>query len=238
MNEQFERFVELLRTPPRSARAAYDAVAHRYDEYEQAWLHVVGAEAIRRVEAILAERLFPAARLLDAGIGTGATAARALATGQAPRILGIDLSREMLNVARERFVGSPVELVQADLTHLPLRTGRFDVVVSTWVLETLPDPRAAVTEMLRVLSPEGFLVCAFSSSATDLVGRLEQSLLERPLSEFAGRFLSDTERPMHWCPRSSLERFHHGLTTVIVLGTCCTVDEFGPCLPVVERSAR
>ena len=237
MKEHFERFLELLRTPPRSVRAAYDAVASRYDRYEQDWLRVAGAPAVARVEAVLAGRLPPAARVLDAGIGTGATAARVLAIQPTARVIGVDLSLEMLRAARQRLPRTAVRLAQADVTRLPFADDRFDAVVSTWVLETLPEPRAAVAEMLRVIQPDGFIVCAFSSAATDLLGALEGWVLRHPLSQFAGRFLTDAERPMHWCRRSSLRRFDHGLTTVITLSKCCTVDEFGPCRPTASQVA-
>jgi demethylmenaquinone methyltransferase/2-methoxy-6-polyprenyl-1,4-benzoquinol methylase len=237
MNQHVERFLDLVRTPPRSVRDAYDAVAHEYDEYEQAWLRVAGAAAMRRVETILIERLVHGARVLDAGTGTGAAATRVLATGRARRVVGVDLSMAMLRVAQQSLRNAPIDLIQADLMRLPLQADQFDAVVSTWVLETVPDPRLAVAQLLQVLAPEGFLACAFSSAATDPVGALQGQLLRRPLSEFAGRFLTDAERPMHWCARSSLERFNHGLTTVVVLGKCCTVDEFGPCLPRAASSA-
>jgi ubiquinone/menaquinone biosynthesis C-methylase UbiE/YHS domain-containing protein len=231
MNARLRRFVDLIRTPPRSARAAYDAVAAEYDHYERAWRRVAGAQAVQRVASILAERLPEGALVLDAGAGTGATSGRVLTLERSAGVVGLDLSRSMLRVAQRQLSGRAFCPVQADMMLLPFAAERFDAVVSTWALETLPDPRAAAQEMLRVLQPDGFIVCAFSSAATDRLGALEERLLRRPLGEFAGRFLTDQERPMHWCSRSSLERFDHGLTTVVALGKCCTLEEFGPCLP-------
>jgi ubiquinone/menaquinone biosynthesis C-methylase UbiE len=61
------------------------------------------------------------------------------------------------------------ELMLADLTNLPLPDAEFDIVVSTWALETL-DPssrKAALSELRRVLKPGGLLcycVCTAPSS--------------------------------------------------------------------------
>jgi ubiquinone/menaquinone biosynthesis C-methylase UbiE/YHS domain-containing protein len=238
VKDPVRRFLNLIQTPPRSARAAYDAVAAEYDGYERAWRRVAGERAFRRVEAVLRERLPRGGLVLDAGIGTGAISARVLAWDPSARVVGLDLSPGMLRMARAKLAGGSTRLVEGDMTRLPFASGVFDAVVSTWALETLPRPRLAVGEMLRVLGDSGVVVCAFSSAATDPIGAVEERLLRRPLSEFAGRFLADRERPMHWCGRSSLERYDHGLTSVIVLGKCCTIEEYGPCVPPESAEGR
>jgi ubiquinone/menaquinone biosynthesis C-methylase UbiE len=55
-------------------------------------------------------------------------------------------------IAAARF---PVERVRLDAERLPFDDARFDTVVSTWTLCSIPDPVAALREMRRVLRPEG-----------------------------------------------------------------------------------
>ncbi len=62
-------------------------------------------------------------------------------------------------VTLDRF--DPRADVTADLTGLPFPDGRFDVVVSSHVLEHVPDDRAALREIARVLKPSGWAVLLF-----------------------------------------------------------------------------
>ncbi|MGQ9365890.1 class I SAM-dependent methyltransferase [Azospirillum sp. A39] len=62
-------------------------------------------------------------------------------------------------VSLDRF--NPDADVQADLTALPFADGAFDVVVSSHVLEHVPDDRAALAEIARVLKPSGWAVLMF-----------------------------------------------------------------------------
>lgn len=75
-------------------------------------------------------------------------------------LTGIDLSEEMLAIARERAakLGREVELREADAHELPFDVASFDSVVCTYSLCGIPDPELAVGEMKRVLRPGGRLV--------------------------------------------------------------------------------
>ena len=94
--------------------------------------------------------LRPGMRVLDAGCGNGQYL-RALA-GQPVRAAGCDLSIGML-----RSTGHPA-LFCADVAALPVRSGAFDVVLAAHMLYHVPDRRAAVRELRRVLAPGGTCV--------------------------------------------------------------------------------
>ena len=65
----------------------------------------------------------------------------------------------------------------ASVQDLPFADGSFDaVVVCVWVIETVESPRAAMTEMLRVLRPGGALVYSFYSRPAHAVPGADQSL--------------------------------------------------------------
>jgi ubiquinone/menaquinone biosynthesis C-methylase UbiE len=73
------------------------------------------------------------------------------------RLTGIDFVPAMLDVARRRAVelGRPVELRLGDAQALEFEDATFDTVVCTLSLCTIPDDRAAVAEVRRVLRPGG-----------------------------------------------------------------------------------
>ncbi len=92
--------------------------------------------------------------ILDVGSGAGQIVKHLLkyAPGDA-RIVGIDLSPEMLRRARQRLRSDRPEFFSADLTHLPFADGTFDCVTCGYVLEHLPDPRMGFRELYRVMTP-------------------------------------------------------------------------------------
>jgi SAM-dependent methyltransferase len=102
----------------------------------------------------------PAARILDVPCG-GGVALRGLRPDQHVTYVAADIAREMLertmDAARERGVESQVEVRVADVATLPFADGDFDLVVSFTGLHCFPDPRRALTEMVRVLRPGGVL---------------------------------------------------------------------------------
>ncbi|MBP2329729.1 ubiquinone/menaquinone biosynthesis C-methylase UbiE [Kibdelosporangium banguiense] len=96
-------------------------------------------------------------RTLEVGVGTGLNLSRYPAD---VRLTAIDLSPEMLAVARKRAaaLGRDVRLEEADAQRLPFEDGSFDTVTSTLALCAVPDERLVVAEMYRVLKPGGRLV--------------------------------------------------------------------------------
>ena len=75
-------------------------------------------------------------------------------------ITGVELSPAMLAIARRRAadLGRAVDLREGDAQALPFDDASFDTVVCTLSLCTIPDHRAAIAEMSRVLRPGGRLL--------------------------------------------------------------------------------
>jgi ubiquinone/menaquinone biosynthesis C-methylase UbiE len=109
------------------------------------------------------------ARLADAPAGTsvldipcgGGFAFRGLRPGQAVHYIAADISPYMLGQARRaagrRGVHDAIEFVEADVTALQFADNSFDLCVTYNGLHCLPDPRAALGELTRVLRPGGTL---------------------------------------------------------------------------------
>ena len=98
---------------------------------------------------------------LDVGTGTGRMLE--IFADRAEDGMGVDLSREMLTVARSKMseAGLANRLVrQADATALPLETGSADLITVHQVLHYIAQPQRALTEWARVLAPGGLLLLA------------------------------------------------------------------------------
>lgn len=225
-------FLNLLKTPEKEVEAAYDRLARQYDAFDFLWKQFFAKSAWKHIEDLIKKLIPKDAVILDAGAGTGESTRTILRSAQPKRVVALDISAGMLNVAREKLPDPRVEFRKSDVRQLPFADKSFDAVVSAWAIETLPDPKAAVQECLRVIKDDGYVIYAFSSLPKFGVARLYSFMLEKFLGKtFDWRFLSKKERPYHDCQNSSLGTFGNGLMTVVVLRKCCTVgEEAAPCL--------
>jgi len=94
--------------------------------------------------------------VLDAGCGLGRHSYYAARYGA--EVVGIDLSRAIDVAYQNNRAHTRAHFIQADLYHLPLRTGLFDVVYSLGVLHHLPNPESGFHEILRYLKDEGMML--------------------------------------------------------------------------------
>ncbi len=93
-------------------------------------------------------------KVLDVGCGTGRMIEN-LRKFQAKPV-GLDISKEMLRIARKKFLGT--EFVLGDIENLPFEDDEFDMVLSSFVLVHLGDLRLAFEEVHRVLKDGGVFI--------------------------------------------------------------------------------
>ena len=146
---------------PRPGRALdADAVRVAYRRWARFYDRVFGSvSAAARREAVLAVNALPGARVLEMGVGTGLALPQ---YDRGKRITGIDLSPEMMAVARARVAAEGLthvdELRVADAEATGLEAGSFDIAVAMFVASVVPHPRALLAEMKRVVRPGGTLL--------------------------------------------------------------------------------
>jgi ArsR family transcriptional regulator len=134
-----------------ATRAFFSGAAGEWDRLR---VELFGARAdLVALLALLDERM----TVGDLGCGTGAVAdALSPFVG---RVVAIDHSREMLDVARQRVAAhGNVELREGDLEALPTADGELDAAVLVLTLHHMPDPEAVFAEAARALRPGGRLV--------------------------------------------------------------------------------
>jgi ubiquinone/menaquinone biosynthesis C-methylase UbiE len=150
----------------REARAAAAAAYFKANAAE--WERIRSLHAPEKdVEAAILRQLSGRKidNLLDAGTGTGRMLE--LLAPSARRAVGVDVSPEMLAIARDRLLRENIRHAQVrlgDTYRLPFANGAggagFDVVLFHQVLHYLDDPGAAVAEAARVMAPGGSLLIA------------------------------------------------------------------------------
>lgn len=150
-----DRLRRLAERRAERARAWFDTIAADWDRLRGLQVD----DALVEAEILALVRAHPVASVLDIGTGTGRVLAL-LAAGAA-RAEGVDLSPEMLALARERLQGLGLRhcLVRlADMEHLPGDLADFDLAVFHQVLHYSQRPAAAVREAARALAPGGRLL--------------------------------------------------------------------------------
>ncbi|HEY5167687.1 MAG TPA: metalloregulator ArsR/SmtB family transcription factor [Pseudolabrys sp.] len=138
-----------------AAQAYFRAHAAEWDRIRK--LHVADAAVEQAIRAALADKPFRS--LLDLGTGTGRMLE--LFGTEVERGLGLDLSLDMLLLARDRLERAGLKhcsVRQGDIYDLPLGNDSFDVVILHQVLHFLDDGARAIREAARVLRPGGRLL--------------------------------------------------------------------------------
>jgi ubiquinone/menaquinone biosynthesis C-methylase UbiE/DNA-binding transcriptional ArsR family regulator len=158
----------------RSAEAAsyFARNAARWDEIRSLYVSEADVEA-----AILAAAgQGPFARLIDLGSGSGRMLT--LLSPVAECAIGLDLSQQMLNIARNHAAEaklSNIELRHGDIFDTRLPGGHADLVVVHQVLHYLSDPAAAVAEAARLVAPGGrLLIVDFAPHRLEFLRELHQ----------------------------------------------------------------
>ena len=141
--------------------ALYDLYAARYDRVKQ---FDERADLALISEPIM-ERIYPLSNplTLDVATGTGRVPLLLARMGRFQgRVVGVDASRRMLDVARQKIAAEQFEdfitLMRRDAQALPFAPASFDVVTCLEALEFMPKPQSALGEMVRVLRPGGLLL--------------------------------------------------------------------------------
>lgn len=193
VTRDLERLEAIRELRSRAAADYFRANAERWDEIRS--LYVPEAQVEQALRQVLGSGPFEL--LLDIGTGTG----RILEVfgPLAHRGIGIDMSQDMLRLARDRLEQAELrhcQVRQGDMYDLPLPSGAVDAAVVHMVLHYAEDPAAAIAEVARVLKPGGrFAIVDFAEH--------EQDFLR---TEHQHRWLGfDAAQVAAWCIAAGLE---------------------------------
>ena len=145
--------------PNRFARDLFGPLPARYDRLAE----ILSFGQNGRWRSAMVDRVLPAAGneqgvILDVASGTAGVALQLAERSQA-RVVGVDLTEEMLRQGRRRVaaagMGDRVKLMAGRAEQLPFPDGHFDALTFTYLLRYVQDPQATLAELARVLKPGG-----------------------------------------------------------------------------------
>jgi 2-polyprenyl-3-methyl-5-hydroxy-6-metoxy-1,4-benzoquinol methylase len=145
---------EVARHWDHTATSGYEELNARTVSYRRRF-----TDAIDMLESTPEAQIPPGGRLIDVGCGTG-NGLILFHERFGVSSVGVDLSNEMLSLARAKLAGRdlPIEVHQMDGERLIFEDNSFDAGLSFEVLEHTPDPVRLLCELARVVKPGGTVV--------------------------------------------------------------------------------
>jgi SAM-dependent methyltransferase len=153
-------------------------------------------------------------RVLDLGSGLGDFARRARAQGAA-EVVGVELSRRMLAVARERTDDAQVRYVHSSIESFDCGEREWDLVAASLALHYVDDVASLARRVHRGLRPGGRFVFSVehpvcTACPQDWVKDAEGNLLHWPLDDYANEGQREIE---WWVP--GVRKFHRTVSTYV-----------------------
>lgn len=184
--------------------AMFDGIARRYDLMNR--LMTFGIDQRWRKRTIALLQAGPTARLLDLATGTGDLAILAARTLPDCGVVGLDPSRAMLDVGREKLqrlaLTGRIELIHGDACELPFDDRSFDGITMGFGIRNVTDRPRALAEMARVLKP-GARVCLLETSEPTGVLGWGAKLHMRVVVPLLGGLLSGAPREYRYLQQST-----------------------------------
>jgi len=203
VDRDLERLAAVKHRRQERAAAYFGANAESWDRIRS--LHVPEEAVEKAIVDLVGRRPFRS--MLDLGTGTGRMLEILAPFYQ--HAIGVDLSREMLAIARanlERAGIGHAQIRQGDLLAPPVERGQFDLVTLHQVLHYLEHPGAAIAEAARLLRPSGqLLIVDFAAHELEFLreehAHLRLGFADRQIAEWLGEAGLDLAETIEFEPR-------------------------------------
>lgn len=184
--------------------AMFDAIAPRYDLLNRVLSFGIDVWWRKRAVALLKEE--NPRRILDVATGTADLALEAQQTLQADKVIGVDISEEMLAFGRKKIaargLSDRVVLCTGDAQKLPFSDNQFDAALVAFGVRNFEDLDAGLTDMRRVLRPGGSLVVLEFSQPQVFPVKQAYQFYSRHILPRVGRLVSKNEGAYQYLPDS------------------------------------
>lgn len=185
-------------------REMFDSIAPAYDFMNRAM--TLGIDRLWRAKAVSLLKGRPHGEILDVATGTGDLAILMARKLDGARVTGVDLSDNMIGIARRKIAEAGLDGVigvrQGDCLRLPFADGSFDAVTCAYGVRNFSDLEAGYREMHRVLRRGGTLMVLELSTPTSPIVKPLYRLYTRRIIPMAGRMVSRDDRAYSYLPES------------------------------------
>lgn len=184
--------------------AMFNRIAPTYDRLNHTL--AFGIDRYWRRKAIDALKPFSPEMILDVATGTGDFAILAAQRLDPDRIIGIDISEGMMEVAREKVKQAGLEgtifFDKDDCTNLSYDDESFDAVTVAYGARNFADLEAGLREMCRVLVPGGHLMLVELTTPPHFPMKQMFDFYSRTIMPFVGQHISKDDSAYTYLPQS------------------------------------
>ncbi len=196
----------------------FDTIANEYDGLNRVISLGVDTKWRKRLVKLVKEK--QPQKILDIATGTGDLAIALVETG-AREIIGLDISKGMLDVGRKKIVSKNLEkiiqMVQGDGESLPFEKDHFDAITVAFGVRNFEDLEKGLKEIFRVLKPGGILAILETSVPTRTPIKQSYFLYTRYILPLIGRLFSKDRKAYAYLSESAAS-FPHGKAFNNILG--------------------
>ncbi|MBR1768868.1 MAG: bifunctional demethylmenaquinone methyltransferase/2-methoxy-6-polyprenyl-1,4-benzoquinol methylase UbiE [Bacteroidales bacterium] len=180
----------------------FDRIAKHYDLLNH--LLSFNIDKLWRKKAI--KRLTPCDELLDVATGTGDFALEILKQDKAAHITGIDLSKEMLAVGKEKIKKAQeekrIQLQQEDCASLSLADESFDALTCAFGVRNFAFLDKGLSEMYRVLKPKSKIIILEFSYPKNFLIKAVYNFYFTSVLPLVGKIISKDRQAYSYLPKS------------------------------------
>ena len=190
-----------------AVESMFDSIAWRYDFLNHFLSFNIDRLWRRRAIKIISKS-YKSPDILDVATGTGDLAIAAMKLNPA-KISGIDISRKMLEIGKEKvkrkgFTGK-IELIYGDSEKIPFDDNIFDVAMVAFGVRNFSDPLKGLSEMKRVIRKGGMIMVLEFSKPSGFPFKPLYNFYFRNILPLFGRFFSKDKAAYNYLPDSVMK---------------------------------
>lgn len=182
----------------------FDSIAGTYDQLNHTLSF--GIDRIWRKKGIAYLRPFAPKSILDIATGTGDLAISMQRNLNADRIIGADISEEMMDVGRQKVaeagLSEHISFEYQDCTALTYAEDSFDAVTAAFGVRNFEDIEQGIREMYRVLRPDGHVMILELSTPEHFPMKQLYSIYSKWVIPTIGRLFSKEQSAYSYLPAS------------------------------------
>ena len=188
----------------------FDTISENYDGLNRVISFGIDAKWKKKILKIIASK--NPKNILDIATGTGDLAILMSETN-ASKIIGLDISAGMLEVGRKKIaaknLSNKIEMIQGDSENLPFQDNTFDAITVAFGIRNFENLEKGLSEILRVLKPNGIFVILETSVPTKFPFKQGYSFYMKTFMPLMGKVFSKDKKAYEYLSESA-KNFPYG----------------------------
>jgi demethylmenaquinone methyltransferase/2-methoxy-6-polyprenyl-1,4-benzoquinol methylase len=195
----------------------FDTISKEYDGLNRVISFGIDVKWRKKVVKIV--KAHSPKNILDIATGTGDLAINLAQTG-ASKITGLDISQGMLDVGKQKIIkkelGNTIEMVLGDSENMPFDDNTFDAITVAFGVRNFETLEKGLTEILRVLKPDGIFVILETSVPTKTPFKQGYKFYTKNILPLIGKLFSkDQSAYSYLCESASVFPYGEALNNIL-----------------------